>query len=525
VSNSIPRAFCGSLQFLLSNRANGVRREQARALGKYMQRSRWMSGIAASLLMLFAMQVGAQQVGAGELRDQRAALDAAKRDQVDVIAAKTYTQAVAALENAELAMDKGRKPEKIRELLNDSRTLLDKAKQITATTKRELVTVLKTRDDAQAAHADQFAPEPWRKGLERLTEAMERVERDDLDGAHKRGAEAEVLLRDAELQAIKNDLMTSTRQAIAAADAAKVEDFAPRTLGAAKRYLAEAEQEITRNRYDTALPKQLLEQANYEVKHATLLAQQISVLQDKPKKDHPLEELLLQNEEPLKRLAAELDVVPRFELGYAQVVQDLIERAQKRQQELHALKQDLADRDGQITALNTELKKLEDRLGGVSQERIALQKRVDAQERLRENITKLETAFTPNEARVYRQADDAVISLMGIAFRVGKSTIEPSSFPLLAKVQEAIKLFPGAAIVVEGHTDSDGSDSANLILSQDRADAVKQYLISNMGLDPEKVSSVGYGESRPVASNQTAEGRARNRRIDLVIHIDPNRVG
>jgi len=79
-------------------------------------------------------------------------------------------------------------------------------------------------------------------------------------------------------------------------------------------------------------------------------------------------------------------------------------------------------------------------------------------------------------------------------------------------------LFPGASISVEGHTDANGSDSTNLILSQDRADAVRQYLVSNFGLNAEKVSSVGYGEARPVATNETAAGRARNRRIDLVIH-------
>jgi outer membrane protein OmpA-like peptidoglycan-associated protein len=74
--------------------------------------------------------------------------------------------------------------------------------------------------------------------------------------------------------------------------------------------------------------------------------------------------------------------------------------------------------------------------------------------------------------------------------------------------------------VVEGHTDSYGSDSANFILSQDRADAVRQFLIGNMGIDPERLSSIGYGETRPVATNETAEGRARNRRIDLVLRLD-----
>jgi OmpA-OmpF porin, OOP family len=89
----------------------------------------------------------------------------------------------------------------------------------------------------------------------------------------------------------------------------------------------------------------------------------------------------------------------------------------------------------------------------------------------------------------------------------------------MKKVQQALTRFPDATIVVEGHTDANGSDSANLILSQDRADAVKQYLVSQLGANAEKVSSIGYGEARPVATNETPAGRARNRRIDLVIHM------
>ena len=93
---------------------------------------------------------------------------------------------------------------------------------------------------------------------------------------------------------------------------------------------------------------------------------------------------------------------------------------------------------------------------------------------------------------------------------------------MLAKVGDALKLFPTASITVEGHTDSAGSDSANLLLSQDRADAVRQYLISNLGISTEKVSSIGYGEARPIASNETDSGRARNRRIDVVMQLDAN---
>jgi outer membrane protein OmpA-like peptidoglycan-associated protein len=186
---------------------------------------------------------------------------------------------------------------------------------------------------------------------------------------------------------------------------------------------------------------------------------------------------------------------------------------------MRRLKQELQDRDEQIAALNNQLKRIESRLGGESQERIALQRQVDAQARLRANIAAIEASFTADEARVFRQGEDVVMSLLGINFPSGRSTIDNSSAALMRKVQQALAMFPDASILIEGHTDANGSDSANLLLSQDRADAVKQYLVSQFGINAEKVSSIGYGEARPVATNETAAGRARNRRIDLVIHV------
>ncbi|MCB0294734.1 MAG: OmpA family protein, partial [Calditrichaeota bacterium] len=97
----------------------------------------------------------------------------------------------------------------------------------------------------------------------------------------------------------------------------------------------------------------------------------------------------------------------------------------------------------------------------------------------------------------------------------------PKFFSLLTKVQNAIRTFPESNLTIEGHTDSFGSDSQNLALSEKRAEAVRQYLLANMSnLNPDRVLAVGYGESKPIANNETREGREKNRRIDIVIHPD-----
>ena len=117
-----------------------------------------------------------------------------------------------------------------------------------------------------------------------------------------------------------------------------------------------------------------------------------------------------------------------------------------------------------------------------------------------------------------RDGNDVIVRLVGLSFDVGKSVIKPEHFGLLTKVQNAINTFPDCKISVEGHTDSHGSDVLNLSLSQERADAVMAYLVANMSIDSSRIEAVGYGESNPIANNETAEGRAKNRRIDIVIH-------
>lgn len=448
-----------------------------------------------------------------------AAVEKARADRLDVYAPKAFAAAVQASQNATKEAERGRGTDKIAARVQEGEAALQRARSVADAVRQSLAGVIKTREDALVADAPKLASEAWAKASERFQQAMRENESGDLPNAQKRGAEAEVLLREAELIAIKGGILNEARALIAQADEAKVAKFAPRTLQSAKRHLAEAEQEIQRNRYDITAPRKLAAQARYDARHATYLAQQIERVMQEKDEQAGIEALILSWEEPLQRIAADMELDIRFDEGHQGPMKELGEYAQQQAQEVRRLKQELGDREEQIAALNGQLQRVESRLGGESQERIALQRQVDTQARLRANITALEASFTADEARVYRQGEDVVVSLMGINFPSGRSTIDASSAALMRKVQQALALFPGASLLIEGHTDANGSDSANLILSQDRADAVKQYLVTNFGADPEKVSSIGYGEARPVATNETATGRARNRRIDLVIHM------
>jgi len=121
-------------------------------------------------------------------------------------------------------------------------------------------------------------------------------------------------------------------------------------------------------------------------------------------------------------------------------------------------------------------------------------------------------------AQVKEEARGMVITLSGqVLFVTGKSELLPAARDQLDQVAAALKdqgdLKP---IVVEGYTDSVGSDATNQKLSKDRAESVRAYLVSK-GVPSEKITSVGKGEANPVASNDTPDGRANNRRVEIVV--------
>ncbi|KFE60960.1 internalin [Hyalangium minutum] len=114
-------------------------------------------------------------------------------------------------------------------------------------------------------------------------------------------------------------------------------------------------------------------------------------------------------------------------------------------------------------------------------------------------------------------AGEKVVILDKIFFLNNKNTILPKSFPLLRQVSQVLKANPQIELVrVEGHTDDKGEDGANLVLSRNRAEAVRDRLVLE-GVEASRLEAVGYGEAKPIASNKTNKGREQNRRVDFTI--------
>ena len=121
------------------------------------------------------------------------------------------------------------------------------------------------------------------------------------------------------------------------------------------------------------------------------------------------------------------------------------------------------------------------------------------------------------------KAPEKISISLEIEFDSGKADIKPQYDEKIKKVADFMIAHPDTTAVIEGHTDNVGSEKLNRRLSTQRAESVKNELIKKFGIDPGRLSAIGYGSSRPVADNKTAEGRQENRRIDAVIETTVSR--
>ena len=143
--------------------------------------------------------------------------------------------------------------------------------------------------------------------------------------------------------------------------------------------------------------------------------------------------------------------------------------------------------------------------------------RASTQVRFQQAMDEARREISEDDALVYQQGNQLVFRLKRMNFPTGKAVIPETSKLLLSKVAAIIKKLDAETVTVQGHTDSVGSDTVNQKLSTERAKAVASYLNSFRG--GYKIQYIGYGESYPIASNETAAGRAVNRRVDLVVSV------
>jgi len=215
--------------------------------------------------------------------------------------------------------------------------------------------------------------------------------------------------------------------------------------------------------------------------------------------------------------------------------QDRLEEAnQQRANRLEQTRAELEDVRGELQQQDSELSETRSTLEAREQELMSqeaalaaeMQARMSAEERAAQAEERYQQAMTQLSelAEVREEQNRLVITLSGsVLFETDEAELMQSAQRRLDTVAEALNAQDGSEFVVEGHTDSRGSDSYNEDLSQRRADAVRTYLVSQ-GVDSNRIRAVGRGESDPVAENDSPEGRANNRRVGIIVNQSDERL-
>jgi len=441
-------------------------------------------------------------------------LGKAKSAQADILSPAYFSRASKKYEEALADFQKGKATPDIQKKLKEVEADLVRSLETAKLGKVTFSNALIARQNALKANSPQFAAELYTLAQNNFTEAARQLEEGDVNEAKKRAAEAERQFSDAELTAIKGSTVGNVRSMIDKATQAEVNKFAPLTFAKAQALLKEAENILNTDRYNANTAKQRAEQAEYEVRHATYLAEQIKKLRQDEK---TWEKLLLGNERMVAEVAAELRFEPQFDGGIEKPLQNIKQAIKGLREDQRSLEQEVNSLNEKLAALDKELNAIREQQTGLQTQLEKERRKLEEKQQQEQKFKDVEALFVQTEARVIREGSDILIRLVGLTFPSGRATIQPEFFALLTKLQRAIREFPGATISIEGHTDSQGDDQYNDNLSNERANAVKQYMLANMNLSEDRVQAVGYGESRPIASNENEEGRAMNRRIDVVI--------
>ena len=468
-----------------------------------------------SLGVLLAPAAASAQSIEAQVDSVSARLNAARSDHLHLIAPRHFQRAIERLSEARQRLEAGGSINAIRERLAEARQELSRAEELREVGAVLLKRAIAAREEALRANATEFAPEAYQRASAELLRAGREVEDGDQNDARDRAEEARRRFREAQLLAIERNLLGRARELRERARERDARDRSPRLYARADSLLRSAESLLRQDPSSQSRAASLAESAAAEFRHAT----RISAQADTFDRDGGIEDLVLRAESQIRRVASALDFEPEFADGLEPATDDVLAAVRSMQDERAGLQERVRTLRAEVDTGQARLDSLRQRLArlGESQEQVAaeLRERRRREARLRD----VRTLFSSEEAEVLTRGDELVLRLIGLQFASGSADIRPEHFSLLTKVRSVIREFPDAPVTIQGHTDSRGNDELNQSLSVRRAIAVREYLLANTTMSADRIDAEGYGESQPIASNDTQEGRSMNRRIDIVLDI------
>ncbi len=441
-------------------------------------------------------------------------LTAAQGSEIDVLAPAGFARAKKLFDES-LGLARKGKGSEAKRASNEGLNVLSNAEKEAEQVRDVMWEVLEYRARARKAGAPGLFKEEFKNVEGRLRDATRLVERDEVNAAKNRRPDLLKSYSNLEIKTLKEGTIAVAKASFERAKAQKSDDHAPKTFRRAEKELNLALSTLEED------PNQV-EKANRHAELADKLsreAEQISELaRIFDRREYSYEDIVLWHHEQLAEINKPLGGSLNFRQPHRMVVSSI-------KGKISSLRQAQKDDLGIVEKQQNRIRELDAQLDDVRKQyegRLSTQAKKQAEkehleQEARQRFEYVQSLFTPEEAEVFRKGNNVLISAAGFFFPVGGTIILPQNFGLLNKIVNSIHQFPNSRVEVSGHTDSIGSTELNLRISRERADNVAKFLKEVGNIDPSRISAEGYGESKPVATNETEDGRTRNRRIDVLL--------
>ncbi|WP_303905302.1 OmpA family protein [Thiohalomonas denitrificans] len=409
-------------------------------------------------------------------------------DQIDVLADSQFEDGKKYLTRAQFSLEKGRSINSILENAAIAKAFFQDAVETAQPRKRIAGRILEARKAALKAGLRDSAPLP--KELETVDgELKDQTDQFSRALTPEEFSDFQKKYLVLEIKAIQFKELGDAAAAIENATKNRAGRLAPKSLQTASLDYKDAENTIARSPRNAEQYKQSVQTA---LESTMMLQDVMDVIMDA--KGTP------------EKIAIQI-VTQKRKLG------ELTTNVGRLNANLQSTQETLQEKEGALKLTETELRNTQDVLES-QEEQLA---RASVQVRFQQAMDEAREVVPQSDALVYQQGNTLVFRLKRINFKTGTAIIPEASKPLLSKVDTIIGKLDAETVIVEGHTDSIGPVDVNLKLSEERAIAVADY-ISSLG-SGYPLEHVGHGDTVPIAANGTAEGRATNRRVDLVVSV------
>lgn len=440
-------------------------------------------------------------------------INTAFNNDVQYLSPEWFKKAQRSLSTAKKMRKEGGKISEILKHIATGKAQIEKARENAKLARTAIPQAIKNRKAARNAGATSLNEE-YPEAEEKFLELTRAIEDNNVKWARKNESEVANMFDGLELKAIKKNMLGKVRDLIREAQSKNAEKLAPRMFTLTRKKLAQTDKFITSNRYkkDEILAKAKESLFQAERLHR-ILDQSIKI------RKQSSEQTALWLEDILYEISETIPAADMRNRNFKTQKENIQESIKGLKNDQQFLAKANIENENEIRSLRSDLTDLKAKLEGMTESQKEALAKLEAEKAFQKHFRQVRTYFNKDEAEIYKtESNDLLIRLRAIDFPVGKHILLPENYSLLSKVQQAIRTFGEPKAVIEGHTDSTGSEELNQDLSQKRANAVMQYLLANETLPKDNLMAVGFGSDKPIASNKTKEGRSLNRRIDVIIN-------